>query len=94
MSLSDKDQPPDTVADDSHYVEVNTFKPHPSDDPEQHYANVAGDEYANLGVAKPPFDPQIPPTMPVATGNLSNHVASYHAEDDKLFKQQYKVDSM
>ena len=79
------------MADDSHYVEVNSFEPHPSDEPEQHYANMAGNEYANLSVGKPPFDPQIPSTMPVATSDLSNHVASYHAENNKLFKCQYKV---
>lgn len=79
------------MAEDSEYTEVGKFKPHPPDGSEHLYANVVSDEYANTGTAKPPFDPQIPQTSPVATGNLSHHIASYHAENDKLFHQEYKV---
>lgn len=79
------------MAEDSEYTEVGKFKPHPPEGSEHLYANVVSDEYANTGTAKPPFDPQIPQTSPVATGNLSHHIASYHAENDKLFHQEYKV---
>ena len=37
------------------------------------------------------YDPQIPPTLPVPVDSLSHHVATCHANDNTLFKEQYQV---
>ena len=39
----------------------------------------------------PPFDPQIPPTLPISLDDLGTHVASCHSDSNAAFSEQYKV---
>ena len=65
------------------------------------YANVESEMlYENVSSVKEAvyikegptvYDPQIPPTLPVPVDSLSHHVATCHANDNTLFKEQYQV---
>ena len=65
------------------------------------YANVESEMlYENVSSVKEAvyikegptvYDPQILPTLPVPVDSLSHHVATCHANDNTLFKEQYQV---
>ena len=71
------------------------------DDEERYnYIKNINDTYENVSSVKEGvyikegptvYDPQIPPTLPVPVDSLSHHVATCHANDNTLFKEQYQV---
>ena len=79
---------------------TNMMNSHTNDDKyavitsEPTYANVKEKSSSPVYATPPspcPFDPQIPPTLPISLDDLGTHVASCHSDGNAAFSEQYKV---